>query len=284
MPKDTFFSEKTNISCGERLVNLDECRVMGILNLSPDSFYDRGKHADNYLHRAEEMLSQGAAILDIGAQSTRPGAEVIDEKTETAMILPVIQSLKKHFPQCLISIDTFKSQTAREAVLAGADMVNDVSGGTLDKALFETVAELGVPYILTHIQGTPATMQQAPVYTDVVQDVSYYFSEKLRQLYSMGVKDVILDPGFGFGKTLTHNYSLLRHLQAFHLFELPILVGISRKSMIQKIIQKPAEETLNGSSILHSIALQNGAGILRVHDVAEAVEAVKLYNACKMAV
>lgn len=260
---------------------------MGILNITPDSFYDGGQyfHApEAALQQAEEMIREGASILDIGGASSRPGAHAVSAAEETDRVLPVIETLIRYFPDALISIDTWQSAVAKAAVKAGAAIVNDISGGRLDPAMPETVAALnrqygGIPYILMHMQGTPANMQQHPTYEDVVTEVLDYFIERLHFFRSLGLTDIVLDPGFGFGKTLEHNYELLRNLHVFEpVCHAPLLAGISRKSMVCKVLNLHPKDALNGSTALHMLALQQGAHLLRVHDVKEAMQTVRLWN------
>lgn len=254
--------------------------VMGILNITSDSFYDGGKYLrpDAYLAQAEKMVKEGANILDIGAYSTRPGAAEVDEATEKERLTSAIAAIRKQFPEVLISADTFRASVAQKAIEAGANIINDISGGTMDEAMFDTIAELNVPYILMHIQGTPQTMQVDPQYKNVTQEVKNFFEERIEKLNKKGLKKIILDPGFGFGKTIEHNYQLLRELDQFQSLGLPVLVGISRKSMIYKILNIKAEESLNGTSVLNTFALQKGSKILRVHDVKEAKQVVQLHS------
>ncbi|MBN8697014.1 MAG: dihydropteroate synthase [Bacteroidetes bacterium] len=253
---------------------------MGILNITSDSFYDGGKYLQPgaYLAQAEKMIQEGADILDIGAYSTRPGAAEVDEATEKERLTNAIAAIRKQFPEVLISADTFRASVAKKAIEAGANIINDISGGTMDEAMFNTVAELDVPYILMHIQGTPQTMQVDPQYKNVTKEVKNFFEERIEQLNKKGFKKIILDPGFGFGKTIEHNYQLLREMDQFQSLGLPVLAGLSRKSMIYKLLNIKAEESLNGTSVLNSFALQKGAKILRVHDVKEAKEVVQLHS------
>lgn len=254
---------------------------MGILNLTPDSFFDGGRldGVDAALRRAELMLQQGAALLDVGGASSRPGAEIVPVDTEKQRVVPVVHALREAFPQTVISIDTWRAEVAREALAAGADLLNDISAGRFDPALYPTLAQAGCPYILMHMQGSPATMQQAPDYKDVVQEVLDFFILEIGKLRALGVRDIVLDPGFGFGKTVEHNYDLLRNLRAFtQVTGLPVLAGISRKSMICKVLKTNPEHALNGTTALHMVALQQGARILRVHDVREAVEVIRLWE------
>jgi len=258
-------------------------RVMGILNITPDSFYEgsRTQNADAALKKAEQMLEEGADFLDVGGMSTRPGSDILNESEELKRVIPVIEIILKNFPETLISIDTWRSKVALEAVGSGAAIVNDISAGSLDPELFRTVAQLNVPYILMHMQGTPQTMQQNPVYKDVVLEINQFLSEKIVELRKSGVSDIILDPGFGFGKTVAHNYSLLKNLDLIGFGEFPILAGLSRKSMIKKLIGVDEKNALNGTTAVNTIALQNGANILRVHDVKEAKQCVEIWKELK---
>jgi dihydropteroate synthase len=268
------------INCWGRLLDLSTPVVMGILNMTPDSFYDGGKldAPDAVLHQAEKMLSEGAALLDVGGASSRPGAQEVPEKEEMRRILPAIEVVLKHYPDAILSVDTWRASVAHAALDAGAAIVNDISAGAWDKEMYPTVAKLGCPYILMHIQGTPRTMQQAPEYTDVVQEVLDFFIQEVGMLRALGVRDIVLDPGFGFGKTVAHNYALLKNMDVFSsVLGLPVLTGISRKSMICKVIGVKPEQALNGTTALHVVALQQGARILRVHDVREAVEVVRIH-------
>ena len=251
---------------------------MGILNATPDSFFDGGKYQqlDEAIIRIEKMIEEGVDILDIGAFSTRPGADIINEKEELKRLSSLLPGISKRFPNLPISIDTFRSEIAKATVAMGAHIINDVSGGNLDDKMFKTVGELKVPYVLMHMQGTPQTMQNKPIYEDIVQEMFSFFQEKLLKINALGIRDVVIDMGFGFGKTLAHNYEVLRQLQDFQLFDLPILVGISRKSMIYKHLNIKPIDALNGTTALHTFALLKGCQILRVHDVAAAVEVVKL--------
>jgi len=277
----TFLKRKNSINLNGRLIDLSTPIVMGILNVTPDSFFDGGKYETEkkIIERAEEILVQGATIIDIGAFSTRPGTEGISTQEEIDRLLPAVKAVRKAFPTANISIDTFRSGVALKVIEdCGACIVNDVSGGNFDDCMFETIGRLGVPYILMHLLGTPLQMEKHPVYEDIIHDISMYFTDRVNKLIKAGVKDVILDPGFGFGKTLAHNYELLNRLDSFKVFQLPILVGISRKSMIYKLLGSQPEDALNGTSIVNTLALMGGADILRVHDVSEAVEAVRILN------
>lgn len=268
------------LNCGGRLLTLDQPLVMGILNATPDSFFTKGKNnsVDGLLDQAAAMLQAGASILDIGGVSTRPKADPVSELEELDRVVPVTEAIHKAFPEAVLSIDTYRAAVAREAVAKGAGIVNDISGGTMDEAMFQTIGDLKVSYILTHIQGTPSNMQQHPQYDNVLTAVMDFFTERITMLEQYGVKDIVLDVGFGFGKTLKHNYTLLKHMEAFRILNKPVLMGVSRKSMIYKALDTDTEHALNGTSTLHAWGLSNGAAILRVHDVREAAEVVKLYH------
>lgn len=279
-----FFKRKSSITLNGKLIDLTNPVVMGILNVSPDSFYDGGKYTneDAILQRAEQIVNEGARIIDIGAVSTRPGSDSISTKEELNRLLPAVTTVRKQFPDIALSIDTFRSWVALRVIdEVGECIVNDISGGNFDEHMFETIAKLGVPYILMHIQGTPKTMQENPHYDDVIKDISKYFSEKVRKLTKAGVKDVILDPGFGFGKGMEDNYDLLNRLDSFKVFQLPVLAGVSRKSMIYKLLDITTEESLPGTITANTMALLGGADILRVHDVKEAVHSVELFKKLK---
>lgn len=266
-----------------QLISLQKPIVMGILNVTPDSFYE-GSRIDtnkNILQKASQMLQEGATILDIGGYSTRPDAVDISIEEEIQRVVPTINFIKKEFPNALISIDTFRSEVARQAVEAGTDLINDVSGGTLDSQMFETVAALKVPYILMHMRGTPQTMKTLTHYENIIAEMITYFQNRIMTLKSFGVEEIILDLGFGFAKTIEQNYFLLKNLAVFEQLELPILAGLSRKSMIYKRLDIPVSEALNGTTILNTIAVQNGAKILRVHDVKEAMQTIQLLEYLK---
>ncbi|MFT3901692.1 MAG: dihydropteroate synthase [Niabella sp.] len=252
--------------------------VMGIINVDDDSFYAASRHTepDDVVETAQKMVLAGASIIDIGGQSTRPGSLQYTADEEAERVIPAIECVHKALPQAIISVDTYYSAVARQAVQVGASIINDVSGGSLDDDMFPTVADLRVPYILMHMQGTPVNMQLNPQYEDVTREVLDYFIQKLAVLRSMSIHDIIIDPGFGFGKTIQHNFTLLKNLETFKILECPLLVGISRKSTIYKTLGTTADHALNGTTVLNTIGLLNGAQILRVHDVQEAVEAVKL--------
>lgn len=269
-----------SINCKGRLIDFDVPKVMGILNVTPDSFYDGGKytHTDTALYRVEQMLKEGADFIDIGAYSSRPGATDISEEEELKRLLPVVEQINKQFSQCLLSIDTFRSKVAHEAIGAGASIINDISAGMLDPEMLNVIGHLQVPYCMMHMRGTPQTMVQATHYDNLLEDMLYYFSERIAAARKSGINDLIIDPGFGFAKTIEQNFKILNNLKFFNIIEAPLLVGLSRKSTIYKSLQIDKEEALNGTTVLHTLALQQGASILRVHDVKEAVEAVKLFT------
>jgi dihydropteroate synthase len=268
------------INCKGKLIDVSSPKVMGILNITPDSFFDGGKYKNeaDILFQTEKMLNEGATFIDVGAYSSRPGAAHISEKEELSRILPVIDLLVKNFPEIIISVDTFRSEIAKKTIENGAAIINDISGGKMDENMFQTVAELQVPYILMHMLGTPQNMQQNPVYKDVTKEIIRFFSEQIFKLHQLKVNDIIIDMGFGFGKTIAHNYELLQNLSLFQSLDAPILVGVSRKSMLYKPLEISANEALNATTVANTIALLNGANILRVHDVKEAVEAIKIVN------
>lgn len=261
------------------LLDLSTPVVMGILNITPDSFYEgsRKQNEADILRRVEEIILQGGTIVDIGAQSTRPSSQFLSSEEEIERLSPALSAISREFPDTILSVDTFHADVARVCIQDyGVAIVNDISGGSLDSNMFQTVADLHVPYILMHMRGTPQTMQKLNNYDDLIQNIAYYFSEKVAHLHQLGVNDIILDPGFGFSKDVSQNYELMRHLNFFENFELPLLVGISRKSMITKFLEVASSEALNGTTVLNTYALMNGASILRVHDVKEACEAVKI--------
>ncbi|NHN24795.1 dihydropteroate synthase [Flavobacterium jejuense] len=266
------------INCKGNLIDLSIPKVMGILNITPDSFYDGGKYKEEFviLNQVEKMLNDGATFIDVGAYSSKPGAEFVSEEEELNRVLPVIELVLAKFPELILSVDTFRSTVAEKAIEYGAAIVNDISAGMLDEKMLETVACLQVPYIMMHMKGNQQTMQSLTDYDDLVKEMMFYFSERIQKARNFGLNDIIIDPGFGFAKTLEHNYELLQKLDYFSILELPILVGLSRKSMIYKFLEISPKEALNGTSILNTIALQKGASILRVHDVKEAVECLKL--------
>lgn len=274
-----------NISCKGKLIDLTIPKIMGILNLTPDSFYDGGlyNNTDRALAQTEKMLLEGATFIDVGGASSKPGAVEISADEELARVLPVIEEIHKTFPETLISIDTYRSDVAKQAVAAGAAMVNDISGGNLDAKMLKTVGALGVPYVAMHMQGTPQNMQDKPSYDTILTEIRLFFAAKIDAAHKAGIHDIIIDPGFGFGKTLEHNYSLLKNISSIQMDGIPMLIGVSRKSMIHKLLQIEVGDALNGTSVLNTVALQQGAHILRVHDVKEAHQAVQLIEKLKYA-
>lgn len=263
-----------------RAVDISRGMVMGILNVTPDSFYDGGKFTEEslILENVEKLVSGGASIIDVGGASSRHGSEIVPEETEYQRVIPVIRLIKKYFPEVIISIDTWRAGIAAAAVQEGAGIINDISGGELDPGMFQTAAQCGVPYILMHMKGTPQNMQDQPFYNDVTLEVMQYFARKMSDLRKAGVKDILLDPGFGFGKTTEHNYTLLRNLLLFHRLDAPLVCGFSRKSMINKVLKTKPENALNGTTVLNTIAGLHGAHIFRVHDAQEAKECLELIN------
>ena len=272
------------INVNGRLMDLSEPQVMGILNVTPDSFYagSRMETEKDIINRVNQMTCEGASIVDIGAYSSRPDAEHISAEEEMKRLRAGLDLVRKHQPEAVVSVDTFRADVAKMCVEEyGVAIINDISAGHMDPAMFETIAQLGVPYIMMHMQGTPQNMQMNPHYDHLLKEVFLYFAERVQKLRDLGAKDIIIDPGFGFGKTLEHNYELMNHLDEFQLFELPLLVGISRKSMIYKLLGTTPEEALNGTTVLNTLALMKGANILRVHDVKAAKEAVTLVEKMK---
>ena len=272
-----------NINCNGNLIDLSTPKVMGILNVTPNSFYDGGKHKEinSIIHQVDKMLSEGADFIDIGAYSSKPSAEFVSEEEEIKRLVPIVKSLVETFPNIVLSVDTFRAQVAKASVENGVAMVNDIAAGLLDDKMLETVAELKVPYIMMHMRGNPQTMQSLTQYDDIVKEMIFYFSERIQKARSFGISDIVIDPGFGFAKTLEQNYEVLHKMELFSMLELPLLAGISRKSMIYKVLENSPQEALNGTSVLNTIALQKGAKILRVHDVKEAVECIKLVSKLK---
>ncbi|MCV9931766.1 dihydropteroate synthase [Flavobacterium sp. LS1R47] len=268
------------INCKGQLIDLSVPKVMGILNVTPNSFFDGGKYDSDEAIVAQvgKMLADGATFIDLGAYSSKPSAEFVSEEEELNRIVPAVKLILNHFPDALLSIDTFRSEVAKGCIESGAAIINDISGGNLDDKMFEVIAKYNVPYILMHMRGTPQTMQSLTDYDDLVKDMLFYFSEKVAQARNLGINDIILDPGFGFSKTLDQNYEVLEKMELFNLLELPVLAGFSRKSMIYKELNTSQQEALNGTTVLNTISLTKGAKILRVHDVKEAVECVTLYN------
>ncbi|HEX8563485.1 MAG TPA: dihydropteroate synthase [Flavobacterium sp.] len=271
------------INCKGKIIDLKTPKVMGILNVTPDSFYDAGKYnsLNGLLKRATDMLSAGATFFDLGGYSSKPHAEYVSFDEELQRLLPALDALSHEFPDVPISIDTFRSGIASACVDHGAAMINDISAGSLDTDMLETVARLRVPYIMMHMRGNPQTMQQLTQYDDIVKEMLFYFAEKVAAARSLGINDIIIDPGFGFAKTLEQNYEVMQKLQLFEMLDLPLLVGVSRKSMIYKALGINSEQALNGTTALHMVALSRGAKILRVHDVKEAVACVKLFELVK---
>ena len=279
-----FYRKKRSLQLNGQLIMLDQPIVMGILNLTPDSFYDGGKYLleIDVLHRAEEILLEGGLVIDIGAVSSRPGAQDVSQQEELSRLIPSVTAIRKHFPEAILSVDSFRSEViTRVYNETGGFIVNDISGGKMDDKMFGTVAKLGLPYILMHMQGTPSTMQSNPTYVNVIKEIMLDLSESINALKLLGVNDIIIDPGFGFGKNIRHNYELLNCLDSFRLFELPLLAGVSRKAMVWKLLDITPEESLNGTTVLNSLALLGGADILRVHDVREAVETIRLVSELK---
>lgn len=279
--KDTFFQKKVTLNAGGKLIDLSSPKVMGIINITPDSFYADSRNVDtqSVLLQAEKMLSAGAMFLDLGAYSSRPGAVDISPEEETGRLMPAVEAIVKEYPEAVLSIDTFRAAVAEAAINAGAHIINDISGGNLDEAMFAMVAKLKVPYILMHMKGTPQNMVQQAQYEDVFTEVFDYFVKKIFRLKQSGVHDIIIDPGFGFAKTAEQGYALMKRMDELNVLQLPVLAGISRKRMIYGLLGTNAEDALNGTTVLNTIALTKGANILRVHDVKEAVEAVKIWQA-----
>ncbi len=268
------------INCLGNLVDLSQPKVMGILNTTPNSFYDGGQFSDekSILNQTEKMLIDGATFIDIGGYSSKPNAEIVSEEEEIKRVIPIVDLILKHFPATIISIDTFRSEVARIAIENGAALINDISSGSLDDKMLATIAKYKIPYIMMHMKGTPQTMQQLANYEDVISEIIFYFSEKIALARSLGICDIIIDPGFGFAKTINQNFEILQKLELFQALELPLLVGVSRKSTIYKTLDISPQEALNGTTVLNTYALTKGANILRVHDVKEAVESVKLMS------
>jgi len=270
-----------NITCNGTIIDLTRPKIMGILNVTPNSFYDGGKHntLDAALKQTEKMILEGSTFIDVGGASSKPGVEEISIDEELKRVLPVIEKICLAFPKIFVSVDTYRSEVAKQAVAAGAQLVNDISAGNLDPNMLKAVGKLGVPYIVMHMQGTPQTMQNNPTYDDVLISVRSFFSEKIAAARASGINDIVLDPGFGFGKSIEHNFALLKYLHTLQIDGVPLLVGVSRKSMIYKTLKTDAAHALNGTTVLNTIALQQGAAILRVHDVKEAQEAIQLIEA-----
>ena len=271
------------INCKGKLVDLSTPKVMGILNVTPDSFYDGGFYKDEskIINQVQKMLDDGATFIDVGAYSSKPNADEVSQEEELLRILPTLKLLVKQFPNSIISVDTFRAEVAKQCVDNGAALINDISAGHLDNTMLETIAKLQVPYIMMHMLGTPQTMQEHANYNNILKEVLFYFSERIASARALGIKDLIIDPGFGFAKTLEQNFELLNQLEGFNIADMPLLVGVSRKSMIYKTLNTTADKALNGTTALNMVALQKGAKILRVHDVKEAVECVTLFNQFK---
>lgn len=281
MDKDTLFYKKHTICCGTKLLDISSPRIMGILNVTPDSFYDGGKYTakNDITIRVQQMLDEGADIIDVGAYSTRPGAKELSSSSEQERLKLALDQIRSCFPNILISVDTYRADVARMAVEEfGANIINDISGGALDPEIIDLVANYNIPYVTMHMQGTPQTMQQNPTYSHVIKDILSHFAEHVNDLRDKGIKDIIIDPGFGFGKTLEQNYQLIAGLDIFQMLEVPLLVGISRKSMIYKLLDSTPEEALTGTISLNMVALQKGASFLRVHDVKEAHDLITIYQ------
>lgn len=268
------------MNCKGQLIDLSIPKVMGILNVTPNSFFDGGKYKNEaeIISQVDKMLSEDATFIDIGAYSSKPSAEFVTEQEEIERIVPVIELILKHFPETLLSIDTFRAAVAKASIESGAAIVNDIAAGELDDKMFEVIAKYNVPYIMMHMRGNPQTMQSLTQYDDIVKEMLFYFSEKVKHARSLGINDLILDPGFGFAKTTDQNYEVLQKMELFNLLELPVLAGVSRKSMIYKTLGNTAQEALNGTTVINTIALTKGAKILRVHDVKEAMECVTLFE------
>jgi len=275
------FQTPHSIRCQDKLLSLERPLVMGILNITPDSFFDGGQFnsIETAINQAQKMLQEGAGIIDLGAASSKPGSGLISSNEECDRLLPVLKELILQFPQAIFSVDTYNSATASAALNAGAHIINDISAGTIDKEMLAVVGAFKAPYIMMHMQGVPESMQDQPQYDFIVSEIKQYFALKIEEAYAAGITDIVLDPGFGFGKTVAHNFEILKYLEAFKTLNLPILAGLSRKSMIYKTLQTTPENALNGTSVLHTIALSKGAQILRVHDVAPAVECIQLMEA-----
>jgi dihydropteroate synthase len=282
--QNTAFSVNKTLNIRGRLIDLTKPMVMGILNVTPDSFFDGGRYTSEkqILSRVSEMVEQGARMIDLGGASSRPGAPEITAQAEAERVIPALKSIRREFPNLIISVDTFRSELAKISVGEGADVINDISGGALDPAMFSTIAALQVPYIMMHMKGNPQTMTKHAQYENLTGEIIDYFHARIHTLHQLGVKDIIIDPGFGFAKTKEHNFQLLNRLELLRVLEKPMLVGLSRKSMIWKTLEISAEHALNGTTVLNTVALIKGASILRVHDVKEAIETIRLIEAMKL--
>jgi len=281
--KDTSFSGISFLDCNGRIINLEKPVVMGILNITPDSFFDGGKYltTNAIIQRAGKILDEGGSIIDLGAVSTRPGAKQISENEELTRLLPALNAILKAYPDAIVSVDTYRAGIAQKVVDSGASIINDISGGSMDTQMFSTIAKLKVPYILMHMKGTPQDMQINPEYSDVVNEIKKILWDKVNELHDLDFKNIIIDPGFGFGKSVEHNYEILNRLAEFKEFGYPVLAGMSRKSMINKVLKINPAEALNGTTVVNTMAVCNGADILRVHDVKEAVETIKITEMLK---
>lgn len=281
--KDTSFSGISFLDCNGRIINLEKPVVMGILNITPDSFFDGGKYltTNAIIQRAGKILDEGGSIIDLGAVSTRPGAKQISENEELTRLLPALNAILKAYPDAIVSVDTYRAGIAQKVVDSGASIINDISGGSMDTQMFSTIAKLKVPYILMHMKGTPQDMQINPEYSDVVNEIKKILWDKVNELHDLDFKNIIIDPGFGFGKSVEHNYEILNRLAEFKEFGYPVLAGMSRKSMINKVLKINPAEALNGTTVVNTMAICNGADILRVHDVKEAVETIKITEMLK---
>jgi dihydropteroate synthase len=266
------------INCKGHIIDLSTPKIMGILNITPNSFYDGGNYTSekNAISQAKKMLNEGATFIDIGAYSSKPNAEFVSEEEELNRIIPVVQSILKEFPEALLSIDTYRSSVAQECIKNGAALINDISAGNLDEKMMQVIASNNVPYIMMHLRGTPQTMQTQTNYEHIINEMITYFSDKIQKARNLGINDLIIDPGFGFAKTTAQNFEILSHLELFKILELPLLSGVSRKSMIYKTLDINPNDALNGTSVLNTIAITKGANIIRVHDVKEAMQCVKL--------
>ena len=280
---DFLYYNYMTINCKGKLIDLTSPKVMGIINVTPNSFYDGGKYktTTDVLNNTEVMLTAGATFIDIGGYSSKPGAEIINEKEEISRVLPIVKEIIKEFPQALLSIDTFRSAVAEQCIEAGAAIINDISAGKFDSKILEIVAAAQVPYVMMHMKGTPQTMQGLAQYENILKEILFYFSERIAMARSYGINDIIVDPGFGFAKNIEQNYELMQKLQLLQILDLTLLIGVSRKSMVYKPLNSDATQALNGTTALHTIALSKGANILRVHDVKEAMECITLFNKTK---
>ncbi len=269
-----------NINCGGKLIDLTKPKIMGILNVTPDSFYDGGKflNSDKYLIQVEKMLNEGATFIDIGGMTSKPGSKEIPVSEELSRVVRAVENVSNKFPKAIISVDTYRSEVAEESVNSGAQIINDISGGSFDDKMFNTIAKLNVPYIIMHINERPETMQQNPEYEDILFEIGYYFSKKVFKARAAGINDIIIDPGFGFGKELDDNYKILKNLNALMVENIPMMIGVSRKSMIYKKLKITSGQSLNGTTCVNTIGLMQGANILRVHDVKEAKQCIDIVN------